>query len=306
MLGDIALILIGFFIMVTSIYFPLIDSCDGYCCSSSSSSRQKDVADVGIPYKVTPHAQPLNKYTRQLDKDAVTPKAVMVLENFFSGLSTLSIAHHPIYNMARIAAEAKLNNAYDDKSGYTSMNKNKFPIVAISGKKGTSDEIYYTAVVSQALAKPNASIVINGMTSESPAFEAWSRLVRDGLIHWKTEDLFNHETETWAKGTYKTINVNTSVSEYIVTVITDYLKPVIVDESSTIYYTISKEREDELRVAYKNDKKVTVNNVTGVYHATVLKVLYPTINVTIESCANADEEAVFTKAVEFLNTYILV
>jgi hypothetical protein len=307
-------ILLGFIIIVTAIYLPDINTCDGWCCAKMTASKTapsgiSGMSHATIPYQPRESKVSLNQYTReQSGKESGNNTAVLVLENFFSGLATLNIPHQPIYNIAKLAAETRPEKSNDANTAtYTYLHKNKFPLVAISGKKGTAQEIYMAAYLAQALSRENNGIlIINGMTEASPALEAWSKLIEDGIIHWKTEDMFHNENEDWAKGTFTRIDPKKSVSEYLSEILSKYLE--LTDESKVQYYITSKEREDELRKAYKTDKKFTVNNVTTVFHATVLKVMYPTINIFVESLVSTipEETTLFPKAVEFLEKYILV
>lgn len=305
-------IFVGFMAIVTGIYFPDINTCDGWCCAKTArtmpASRMLESDTSPIPYNPQDSKLSLNQYAReQSGKASGGNGAVLVLENFFSGLATLNISHQPIYNMAKLALEIRHENSIDNTATvYTYVHKNKFPLVAISGKKGTAQEIYMAAYMGQALSKEKDGVlVINGMTEDSPALEAWTKLIADGIIHWQEADMFHNQNEDWAKGTYAAIDTKKSVAQYLCDIITQYLE---LDESKTQYYVISKEREDELRKAYMADKKFIVNNVTTVFHAAVLKCIYPTLNITVESLVSVipEETTLFPRAVEFLEKYILV
>jgi hypothetical protein len=47
------------------------------------------------------------------------------------------------------------------------------------------------------------------------------------------------------------------------------------------YYVTSTQREEEVRVAYKDDRSFIVRTVTGLIHACVLKAMFPDINIVI-------------------------
>jgi len=308
--------IMGFIIIITAIYLPDINSCDGWCCSSAKASAKANGGDQknmsSFPFQPQDSKISLNQYTReQSGKESGSNTAVLVMENFFTGLATLNVPHQPIYNLAKLAAEVRPEKTPNDtdKPIYTYLHKNKFPLVAISGKKGTAQEIYMAAYMAQALVREqNGVLVINGMTADSPALEAWNKLIENEIIHCKVEDVYHNDNEDWAKGTFTEILLTKSVSEYLCEILSEYLS--LTEDSKTQYYIISKEREDELRKAYKTDKKFTVNNVTSAFHAAVLKVLYPTINITIDSAATDASDSpnaeLYAKATEFLEKYILV
>jgi hypothetical protein len=144
--------------------------------------------------------------------------------------------------------------------------------------------------------------------------------VHDGVVHWKTEDLYHKDGEHWVVGTYKDLQTQKCVSEYLHHCMSDYVGLHNTDEAdkkesiSKTYYLISKEREDELRRAYETDRQFTVNNLTTAFHAATLKVMYPKLNVTMDTSAlppqaaaeESTEEAQYRKALQFLEQYILV
>jgi hypothetical protein len=299
-------IFLGVLIMISGIFLPDINTCNGWCCARSAANKSGVLelkTSEPIPFQPQESKVSLNQYAREQGNGK--GGAVLVLENFFSGLATLNISHQPIYNIAKIAAEVRSNNSENNVT-YTYIHKNKFPLIAISGKKGTAQEIYMAAYMGQALAREKDSVlIINGMTAYSPALEAWTRLVDEGLIHWQTTDLFHNETEDWAKGTYAKIDSNKSSSQILCEILSGYLN---LDESKVQYYSISKEREEELRKAYATDKKFMVNNITTVFHAAVLKVIYPTLNITVSELVSdiVEDQELYPKAVEFLEKYILV
>ena len=325
LLFDVLWIILGFIVIVTAIYLPLIDTCNGWCCSSSSRKSEHVSGVYRLPYQPRESKQSLQKFTRQTgQKNSGQNSAVMILENFFSGLSTVSISHQPIFNIARLAAELRPESSNIVEGKFTYRHKNQFPLIALSGKKGSTEEIYTAAYLAQALAKPNATVVMNGVTADSSAFHAWSRLVHDGIMHWKTEDLYHKDGEHWVVGTYKDLQTKKCVSEYLHDRMSAYVnlgqnEGTDLPKTKT-YYVISKEREEELRRAYEKDRHFTVTNLTTAFHAATLKIIYPKLNVTIDdkslpaltpkvSVKEIEEDVETTryrKALQFLETYILV
>lgn len=308
LLWDVTWVLVGFLIIVTAIYLVQIDTCNGWCCSSSVM-KGSSLRGSTLPYQQRQAEKPLHKFSREANGSANgSESGVMILENFYTGLTTLNVKHHPIYNVPRLAAELRPETEGSDHPTY--LHKNKYPMVCLSGKKGTAQEIYMTAYLSQALAKPNAFLIINGMSNDSPAFQAWSQLVVNGIIHWKEEDLYQRDNEQWAVGKFKNIDTQKCVSSYLYDQMKEYIGLV---EAKTVYYVISSERENELREAYRNDQEFSVHNTTSAFHAAVLKVLIPSLRITITSMDPVTSPAVsptqeaefYNRAVEFVRKYIL-
>jgi len=287
MLGWILYIFFGLILITTCIYLPDMSICENWCCAARTSASSPGSGRWGKkpPKQIN---KSLNQFSREISGGH---SALMVLENMHSGLATLSVSHKPLYNLAKLAA----NNS-----------KNKFPLVTVSGKKGTAEDLYMTVYIAQALAKENATIIMNGFTSEdSPASQAWQELVKTEVISWNVSDLFQNKEETWVSGKFRKIDVNKAVSEYVYDIIYRYLD---LAQSSIRYYVISKEREEELRQVYKNDKSYEVNNITTVFHAAVLKILFPDIIINIvpsTSVIDSVDTDKYEKALTFLTTYIL-
>jgi len=305
MLWDITWIIVALMIIVTAIYLPKIEDCDGWCCSSTTREGRALSDSVTLPYLPSESKQPLHKFSREAGaNESGSRDGVMILENFYTGLTTLNIPHQPVFNVARLASDIR-PEAAENSGIYTYVHKNRYPLVALSGKKGSADEIYMTAYMAQALSKTGSTLIVNGMTPDSPAFQAWSKLVVNGIIHWRSEDLYHHDTEHWASGTFKDIDPKKCVSEYLYDMMSEFVE---LGDSKTRYYIISKEREDELRKAYRQDRRFVVNNTTSAFHAATLKVIYPSLNVSVEALESEDEaeQAIYAKATAFLETYILV
>lgn len=292
-------LLVGFIIMVSSIFLPAVSSCDGWCCMNRR--RTNNGERENLPYKPVFSNSDIRGFSKTWNEEKNGSKSgVSVLENFTNSMSTLHIPHHPIYNIARLAAEIRGDNS---KSPY----KNIFPTISLSGKRGHPEETFMMVYISQALCKPNANIIVNGMSEDSPALDAWTQLVDKGIVHWKETDIFFHKEEYWAAGTFKDINTNKCTSEYIYDIMKYYIElesPLQV-ESPIRYYVISSDRETELRAAYNNDKTFKVDNVTSAFHAAVLKVLFPTIQIVIVDTTD-QSEPIYARALKFLTLYILV
>jgi hypothetical protein len=150
------------------------------------------------------------------------------------------------------------------------------------------------------MARPGAVLVMNGVDSpESPAFSALNKLVNNGVVEWDEADLFINGNERWISAKMKAVDTSKSVSEYLYDVIYKYLQ---LKSSPTVYYVTSREREDELRIAYKNDKQFRVTNITTVIHGMILKVLFPAIElVIVENSA----DLLYERGLVFLRTHIM-
>jgi len=302
---NVILVILGMMIIVTAIYLPDIHTCTSWCCTSSRTGRSRSTQNDTIPYHPSLSDKNIRDFSREWGESSSGSKSgVSILENFMTSLMTLHIAHQPIYNIARLAAEVRAENG--DTVKY--LHKNMFPLIALSGKKGNADEIYMTSYLSQALCKTGGALIMNGMTPDSPALVAWRKLIQNDIIHWKETDLFQNQGEYWAVGTFKQINANKCASEYMydmmkyyTTQTEDETKPVDI-EQPVRYYIISREREDEIRKAYKDDKTYTITNVTSAFHAAILKILIPGISIVVEE--SVEKEPLYIKALQFLDLYI--
>lgn len=301
---EIAFICLMLVFMVTAIYWPTIVACDGYCCSSQNAKSSKVVKDAAthnrLPYKVRASPKTLSRYSRSVGG---TP-GVAVINTFYRGLAALLIQHQPLLTIAKTAAKTRAESTDTNPAFF---HKNMYPLITMSGEQGTEQEIYNAVYMSQALAKPRAVVILNGITPDSPAWAAWQRLVVDNVVHWKTTDLLTNSEQTWVKGTFKMLNTNKAVSEYMYDIMKTYVDLDSNDE--TAYYITSQERENEIRVAYEKDKTFTVSNLTSAFHAATLKILYPNIEIKFhepEDLETEESDPDLEKAKEFLTKYILV
>lgn len=317
MLWSFTLIIVGFIVIVTAIYLPVIDNtCNGYCCNSNQRAirQSNDNHTIDLPFQIQKSDVSLSSFARNADKNHITPNALFINERMFSGVSTFHIPHQPIYNLLRTAALCR-----EHKTQFTYIHKNKFPVVTVCGKTGTREEIYNTVVVSECLAQPEATIIMNGVTQDSEAWAAWSKLVADGVVHFYPEkDMYEHREEKWVKGEFKQVNTNKCVGEYVAELFHRVLARNDKQETSpnVTHYVISKEKEDELRRAYANDNSFQVTNITSVYHAAVLKVMFPTINIHVplddkDKDKDKDDDddndpSDLSTVIAFLKQYILI
>lgn len=294
---EFAFIVLMAIITVTALYWPFISTCNGYCCNTARTTENKVDTPDAIPYQVHESSQPLSRYSRSVGGRP----GIAVLNTFYRGLASITIEHQPIYTIAKLAAQVRPES--NDKQP-TFINKNKFPVITVSGAHGTEQEIYDTVIMAQALAKAQGVVIVNEVKPNSAAWRAWQRLVLDGVVHWQEEDLLAHENQVWVKGQYKNLNTNTAVSEYLYDIMRRFVKIDEADE--TVYYVISQTRENEIRESYQRDTSFTVTNLTTAFHAAVLKVLFPKIQIVMElEDEEPSENTSLTKAVEFLNTYIV-
>lgn len=295
---EFAFIVLMAIITVTTLYWPFMTTCNGYCCNTNKTTENSELkSKETIPYQVFESSDPLSRYSRNVGGRP----GIAVLNTFYRGLASITIEHQPLYTIAKLAAQVRPES--NDKHP-TFINKNKFPVITVSGMHGTEQEIYDTVVMAQALAKSQGVVIVNEVKPNSPAWHAWQRLIRDGVLHWKEEDLLAHGNQVWVKGRYKSLNTNTAVSEYLYDIMQRY---VAIDETDeTVYYVISQTRENEIRESYQRDSTFTVTNLTTAFHAAILKVLVPKIKIEIELAEEAAKTHSLDKAVEFLQTYILV
>ena len=306
----------------TLIFFMFAEPsrCNGWCCRVNGTRVLNDMKPNELSVTLKSYCK------EEHGKYSNTLSGVNIMDTFLSGLSVLSIPHQPIYSICKLAAQK--NN----------IHKNVYPFIGISGKQGNRFELYATAFLSQALLRPkNAVIIMTGMTStESPAFQAWHDLIQNDIVHWYEQDIFRHGEDCWVKGTMKSIDQKTSVSEYINHIFCQYLHTSstagerlshprresckgsngstagerLLKHGSTVrYYVTSREREDEIIKAYKNDTSFVVDNVTSAIHGCVLKILLPHITLSIAQEGRGlieEERRLFPRAIEFLQAYILV
>lgn len=283
-LFNILMMVVAFIIIVTGIYLPDIH-CTHWCCDNKVANK---LDSIDLTYKPQESKRTLSQFGRDLNG---SNGVVMVMENMFSGLANLSIPHNPIYTIAKLAAEIKDG---------VPLRKHKFPLITVSGKRGSVQELYMTVYMAQTLATPKASLILNGLTeTSSAAFDTLTLLVRDEIIDWNPADMYTHNEEVWVSARFKNIDTSKSVSEYMHDIMTRYLE---LSGSSVRYYLISKEREDELRNAYKSDTEYTVTNITTAFHAAVLKVLFPNLKILM---TEHPDDPVYVNSVEFLNRFIL-
>lgn len=221
-----------------------------------------------------------------------TPHAVQMVETLFSGVSTLSVPHHPVYHAARLAALQKADGTF--------LHRHRFPLVTMSGKNGSAEDIFYAVYVAQALAQPGARVIVNGMEVDSPAFRAWSRLLFEDVIRWEGY-IQEFRGEKWAVGVYKNVDKDKAATEYVTEVLTDYLG---VGDSPRKYFMISAEREDELRQHYTDEKRLSVENVTTVFLAMALKVLHPRIACVFSKCENEKTRPTWEKGQAFFQNHV--
>lgn len=291
-LYNVLLMIVGFIIIVTAIYLPVIHDgdCTGWCCDKTN--QEKQTPKLNLSFAPRESKASLSEFSREKNGTG----AVMVMENMFSGLATLSIPHKPIYTIAKLAAEVK------SPTDLTFLRKHKFSLVTVSGKRGSAEEIYMTVYMAQTLARENGTLILNGLSDENAsAFQALTNLVKNQVLDWDPANLFQHDTDVWVSATFKSINTAKSVSEYLYDIMYRHLD---LSDSSVRYYVISKEREDELRKAYQTDTLFKVENVTTAFHAMVLKVLFPNISVEIVPLT-VSPDPIFDSAVTFLNKFIL-
>jgi hypothetical protein len=292
-----ALILVGGILMVVlSIYLSGMIDCSAWCCVTT---RTDDIR-MHSTLKYEPHESKVTLQQFSRDKNGTesgSSNALMIMENMYSGIATLFIPHNPLYEISRKAAEVTTSS---DGKVFTPVHKHNFPMVTMCGKKGTPDDIYATVFMSQTMARPGAVLVMNGVDSpESPAFSALNKLVNNGVVEWDEADLFINGNERWISAKMKAVDTSKSVSEYLYDVIYKYLQ---LKSSPTVYYVTSREREDELRIAYKNDKQFRVTNITTVIHGMILKVLFPAIElVIVENSA----DLLYERGLVFLRTHIM-
>lgn len=316
------LLVVAFMVIVTAIYWPWINddaNCSSWCCRTGPTrtrhSPKSSTPDNRMAFTPQESKATLTQFSREQNgATSGSNTAVMILENLFTGLTTLSIPHQPLYTVSKLAAEVKSG---DQGTTFTPVHKNRFPMVTMSGKQGTAEDIYMTVYMAQTLARENALLILNGLDDDtSPAFEALNNLVKDEIIDWQTADLYHHGDETWASARFKSIQPNKSVSEHLYDVLYRYLD---LSGSPVRYYTISKEREEELRRAYKGDQQFVVHNITTAFHGAVLKVLFPGLTLVLmdpvavtpdvvpgtSSVPEDPEEVTYQNALEFLRTFIL-
>jgi len=299
-LSDFVILILGLFLFFGGLIILMTaesPKCTGWCCRLPVPNESQI---IDMPYNPHPSKLNLKSYCKQEHgKYSNTLSAVNIMDTFVNGLTVLSIPHQPILSVCK-AATLRHN-----ESGF--VHKNVYPFVGICGKNGNRFELYATAYLSQALLREkNSVIVMSGVTSkDSPAFGAWNDLIEDGIIHWYQTDIFQDGDEFWVKGTMKSIQNKTCVSEYLNRIFCRYINV----KSNIRYYVTSREREDEICKAYKNDVSFLVDNVTSALHACVLKMLLPAISITISKQARAlvpEEKELFPKSIEFLQNYFLV
>ncbi len=305
------LMIVAFMIIVTAIYLPWIDS--DTCSAPRLRSRSH-----ALPYPTPRESKmSLTQFSRDLSgRESGQHSAVMVMEPMFTGLSVLSIPSRPVYSIAKLAAESKA--APDDK--FVPVYKHHFPMITVSGKKSTAEELCMTVRMAQTLVKPNGTLIMNGMDQDSEAFDALGTLVTEGVLKWNPADLYKSADETWISAKFIAVNPEKCVSEHIYDEMYRYLG---LSDSANTYFVISKTREDELRRAYKSDTSFRVTNTTTAILGAVLKVLFPDIRLALDRPnpsvalpvdpaaptpsvdATPMEETIYFRALDFLDDYIL-
>lgn len=295
--------LLGFIILVSCLFLPTAAECTGYCCNQSKTARRLLTGSrqhETLPYQVRVREESLARVARTAGTPANSqqpPATLQIKETFFTGVTTLAVPHQPLYHLPRLAAEAQPVAGTKD---YRYLRKNLFSLITMSGKTGTADEIFYSVYLSQALAKPNATVIVNGMNMDSPAFEAWSRLVFEDIVQWDGE-VEEHGEERWARGQFKDIQPAKAPTEYVVDVMKDVLE---LTTSDTEYYSMSREREDEFRRHHADDRRVVVPNLSGLIHASVMQVLFPDIKCDYQDLhQDHDDYELFERGKEFVQTY---
>jgi hypothetical protein len=93
---------------------------------------------------------------------------------------------------------------------------------------------------------------------------------------------------------------NICCSNLLANTIYDYISS---NDSTTIYYSTSMEREFELRSAYSKDKKFEIVNITSGIHGCVLKCLFKNINVTIQF-DNGKVSLMYMKCCHFVENFL--
>jgi hypothetical protein len=339
LIADALMLFFAVFLLATAIFLPGVNTCDGWCCSSRTLGSA-ELNDARLPYKTQDAKVPLHKYAREVSEDDGSNSTLMILEPFYSSLATLHVGHQPLYNLPRLAAETHKPVGAGEVGAVHCPNKNHFQMVTLSGKRGSADELYYSVYLAQALAKKDAIIMMNGTADvDAPAWQAWSRLVREGIVHWKLQDHYHHAGQHWVVGRFKQVDPRKAVSEYVSEVFHLYLNlplpqdlnlshPQASPVSETVHYVTSQTREDDVRRAYAKDTSFEVTNVTSAIHGAVLKVLFPKIELRlptpvaelpVESLEEKEEEQasntandtnssdpLFAQALLFLKTYILI
>ncbi len=257
---DVCIILLGFLVITTAVFMPDI-KCSGYCCRTSS--RLGASASGRAPFHALPSEQSLAAVARA---KGARSGALTVLGAFHQSLTNLDVKHHATYNMLKLGSQKRY--------------KSRFGLITVNGTKGTAADIYGSVLAAQLLARDTDSlIVLNGADSkESPAFVAWSQLATDGVVHWPTSAVSVHKNQHWIAGTYQ--KLEPTMSKVLLAIFEARLPEL--KQTKTVFYATSKEREDEIRAAYSNDRSAKVTNTTSAIHAAVLKVLFPAIKVEVD------------------------
>lgn len=275
----------GMALLATSIYGPCMDgNCEGHCGSLWSSAR-KIAPEPQRVYRPVTVTEDLNEQLARARQKMLSVQRSQTPQT----QHVLRIENGPILQLARLALEEE--------------KRHHIELVVVGAKEAedTQDPFMLTSVVhmAHALAKEGADVIMDHMADHSVAWTAWNQLVDRQILLWPNEEVFVKEQQQWAHGTIRQVDPKKSVSEYLVEIMDDWME--WTREQAHPYYTISRERETELKEAYKEDTIFKVDNVTTAYHALVLKALFPALY--IQNVVVDDEPT--THAQAFLEHYVI-
>lgn len=300
---DFIWMFIGFILLTTCVFIDSINQpCNGFCCL-----RHDKVDWSEVDFQIEIMDKPVTTFTRNIalskSHGPVPVPVFTIMKPLFQGLVTVGVQHNPIFNIARIALEVKQDYQSTANMVGALHHKNKYLVITLSGEKGSVEDLYFCIKMSTILARPHATLVMDMPNDESNAMSAWKKAVEEGIVHWDNK-VYNYEaSNSWVKGEYKDISVDRCVSQVILEVILEYLK--VEPDEDIIYYVTSFEREDELRVAYKDDRSIKLMpTVTSAINAIVVYCMFPDIKINMPA-SNENDDPRYLKMRTFIQRYIV-
>lgn len=233
---------------------------------------------------------------------------VNIVERFTLGRTDMFIPFPPVYNILKMATALVLPvdnyNTHDNNIDYTGLylNKNKFSIICCDGNINYA-ELYATLCMVQVLTHPQNYIILNHYDNDNNAYHVWKRLCDHDIITWD-KVVHHHENQKWVVGSFCNVDINKSISEYILDTMTIAVFQISVRNHNVVYYQTSQERENEIYHAYRQDETYVVNNITTAIHAVVLNSL---LNISIQikhnyPQKNKTEQILYDQGLRFIQT----
>lgn len=189
---------------------------------------------------------------------------------------------------------------FNDKES-RSLKNSKFKAytdIYLNAKDVFQTEVYWRLLIQciRQVIEDGKYLIVSNESNELS--EAITHLTYNGVITW-SEKNSEGQRLVW----FKSISKYDCPSSHLKSFLLELLAPYTPHEDKTVYYRMSKRREDEVRLEYgkREDKTFTVETATGLIHATILSFLLPNTIKTIVNIPEKDTSAsLYAKDIFFM------